>query len=481
MLLYGKSEISAICYDSRKAAPGAAFFCLVGVEADGHDYAYKAYEKGCRVFVAEKPLELPDDAEVYIVEDSRKALGDAAAEFYSHADKKLRLIGVTGTKGKTSVATFIAEALNQSGQKCGFIGTTGTIIDGVVLQNANTTPERAELHRIFAEMVSHGCVFCVMEVSSQAEKTGRVDGLNFEAAAFANLSPDHISPREHATFEDYRDCKAKLFSRCGVAVINADDENASFMAENAGDVVLYGVENKNALSKEGSFIAENPKKERADGHLGAEFDCFYPGGRFHIKTTVPGRFSVYNALCAAAVCRTVGVAEEHIVSALDGCQVPGRFEEVKTPLKAKFIIDYAHNEVSLESALRALKELRHERLIVLFGCIGGRAQMRREPMGKIAAELADFLILTSDNPDREPPMQIIAGIERGIVKADRHPPYVRFADRADAVRYAVRISREGDIILFAGKGHENYQIIDGKHVHFSEREIIEEEALELRG
>jgi UDP-N-acetylmuramoyl-L-alanyl-D-glutamate--2,6-diaminopimelate ligase len=157
----------------------------------------------------------------------------------------------------------------------------------------------------------------------------------------------------------------------------------------------------------------------------------------------------------------------------------GRFEEVKTPLKARFIIDYAHNEVSLESALRALKELRHERLIVLFGCIGGRAQMRREPMGRIAAELADFLILTSDNPDHEPPLQIIAGIERGIVKADRHPPYVRFADRADAVRYAVRMSREGDIILFAGKGHEDYQIIDGKHVHFSEREIIEEEALEL--
>ena len=447
MLLYGKSEVSAICYDSRKAAPGG-FFCLVGVEADGHDYACKAYENGCRVFVAEKPLELPDDAEVYIVEDSRKALGDAAAEFYRHADKKLRLIGVTGTKGKTSVATFIAEALNRSRQKYGFIGTTGTIIDGVVLQNANTTPERAELHRIFAEMVSHGCVFCVMEVSSQAEKTGRVDGLYFEAAAFTNLSPDHISPHEHASFEEYRACKAKLFSRCGVAVINADDENASFMAENAGDVVLYGVKNKSTLSKEGSFIAENPKKERRRA-FGAEFDCVYPGGSFHIRL----RFRAVQRIqrfCAAAVCRTVGVAEEYVIP-LDGCQVPGRFD--KTPLNARFIIDYAHNEVSLESALRALKELRHERLIVLFGCIGGRAQMRREPMGRIAAELADFLILTSDNPDREPPMQIIAGIERGIVKADRHPPYVRFADRADAVRYAVKMSREGDIILFAGKGH----------------------------
>ena len=479
MLLYDKHEITSLCYDSRKAGAGCAFFCLTGFNSDGHDYARAAYDKGCRVFVAERALDLPDDAKVEIVPDSRAALGDAAAEFYGHADRELTLIGVTGTKGKTSVSTFIYQALNACGAKCGFIGTTGADFCGTHQKTLNSTPERIELHRLFREMADKGCRYCVMEVSSQAEKVGRVAGLEFGIAVFTNLSPDHIGPGEHESFEDYRDCKAKLFSHCLTAVVNCDDEYGGYMAKYAPKTVTYGRRDF------ADFRAGNVSLSHSADHIGAEYDCsvsrYERDGSiktetFHVTGSVPGEFSVSNSLAALAVCETLGMDRATVLSVLSKAHAPGRFEAVKTPLPASFIIDYAHNELSLETALRTLKSYSPKRLICLFGCIGGRAQLRREAMGKAAAELCDYLILTSDNPDFERPLDIIVGIERGIIKADRHPPYVRFTDRADAIRYAADLAEEGDIVLLAGKGHEDYQIIEGKHVHFVEREILLDEA-----
>ena len=479
MLLYDKYEITSLCYDSRKAGPGCAFFCLTGFNSDGHDYAKAAYDNGCRVFVCERAVDLPSDAAVEIVPDSRAALGDAAADFYGHADKELKLIGVTGTKGKTSVSTFIFNALNACGEKCGFIGTTGADFGGQHQKTLNSTPERIELHRLFREMADAGCRWCVMEVSSQAEKVGRVSGLGFEIAVFTNLSPDHIGPGEHDSFEDYRDCKAKLFSQCRTAVVNCDDEYGGCMAKRAPRTVTYGKRDY------ADIRAENIALSHDAGHIGAEYDCtvssYEPDGSikkdaFHVAGSVPGEFSVYNSLAALAVCETAGMDRDTVLGVLATAHAPGRFEVVKTCLPASFIIDYAHNELSLETALKTLKSYSPKRLICLFGCIGGRAQLRREAMGKAAAELCDYLILTSDNPDHERPLDIIVGIERGIIKADRHPPYVRFEDRADAIRYAADLAEEGDIVLLAGKGHEDYQIIEGKHVRFVEREILLDEA-----
>ena len=479
MLLYDKYEITSLCYDSRKAEPGCAFFCLTGFNSDGHDYAGAAYGKGCRVFVCEREIDLPGDADIVIVPDSRAALGDAAAEFYNHADKELTLIGVTGTKGKTSVSTFIYQALNACGKKCGFIGTTGADFAGTHQKTLNSTPERIELHRLFREMTDAGCGYCVMEVSSQAEKVGRVAGLAYDIAVFTNLSPDHIGPGEHDSFEDYRDCKAKLFSQCRTAVVNCDDEYGGYMAKHAPKTVTYGTRDF------ADFKAENIALSHSSGHIGAEYDCtvssYVRDGTiesetFHVTGSVPGEFSVYNSLAALAVCETLGTDRGTVLSVLAKAHAPGRFEAVKTPLGASFIIDYAHNELSLETALKTLKSYNPRRLICLFGCIGGRAQLRREAMGKAAAELCDYLILTSDNPDFERPLDIIVGIERGVIKADRHPPYVRFEDRADAVRYAADLAQDGDIVLLAGKGHEDYQIIEGKRVRFVEREVLLEEA-----
>lgn len=469
MKLFGNADITSIVYDSRRAAPGCLFVCLRGAKNDGHRFARQVYDAGCRAFLCEEPLDLPADAEQYLVPDTRVALAETSARFYGWPAKKLRLIGVTGTKGKSSVATFIYKALNRAGHKAGFIGTTGMDIDGEHTPTVNSTPESCELHKAFAKMVEHGLEFAVMEVSSQAYKTGRVHGLIFELGVFTNLSRDHIGGDEHEDFEDYRSCKSKLFEASELSVLNADDAGFAFMAEHAGRFVTYGM-------KPLCDFSASDVRLRSAGPLGVSFQYrdsatgLLPPGGTRINVGMPGVFSVYNALAVLAVCAELGFVRE-AAEALSEDSVPGRVELVDVLPDTTFIIDYAHNELSLRSVLGTLRYYSPKRLICLFGAVG-HSELRREGMGRAAGELADLCIVTSDNPDAEDPYRIMLEIEQGIKSCPGHCEYVMIADRAEAIARAVELARPGDIVLLAGKGHEDYQIINGKRVPFSEKEIL---------
>lgn len=478
-------DITDIVYDSRKADSSKLFVCMTGVNSDGHDYAASAYEKGCRAFVAEKELALPSDAAIAYTDNSRRALAVLSAAFFGDPSDKLHLIGITGTKGKTTTAALIRGALEASGVKTGLIGTTGIYYRDKYIPVVNTTPESYVLQRAFAEMVSDGIEYVVLEVSSQAYLTHRVEGLEFDIGVFTNLSPDHIGRGEHPDFENYRSCKSKLFAHCKNSVINYDDENCEAMVSSArGSVYYYSFKNEKADLK-----GENIKLCRVDGTPGVRFEASFQNkfrnedeseeSLFEVKVRTPGEYSAYNAIAALAVCKILHLPMETALASLASTQIKGRFEiiDIDALPDRSFIIDYAHNALSLTNVLQTLRKYSPSRLVCLFGTVGGRTKLRRESLGKAAAENADFCIITSDNPDKENPLDIIEDIKRGFDKSDC--PYIAIPDRAEAISYAVSHSRAGDIILFAGKGHENYQLIDGVHVPFCERDIIEKEALYL--
>ncbi len=462
MMNYNLHGISDIVYDSRKAAENTAFVCLVGAKSDGHDYALSAYEKGTRLFFAQKELDLPKDAKVIICEDTRVALAELSRQFFDFPDKKLKIIGITGTKGKTTTSNIIAQIINKCGKNAAVIGTNGIIINGVHTPTVNTTPESYELYRSFDNMVKSGCEYCVMEVSSQAVKLNRIHGITFDIGVFTNLSPDHIGEGEHADYEEYRSCKAGLFSKSDVAVINGDDEAAVYMQLAAkGKVVNYSIEN-------GDCCAIDIRPWSDSNRLGMRFNCKYNGVTCELKISTPGIYSVYNALCAYTVCRICGISSTDIIKYLPETRVKGRFEIVDALPNATVIIDYAHNELSLESVLKTIKEYDPKRLVVLFGSVGERTQLRRRELARAAKKYADFAIVTSDNPGTEDPDQIISEICSHIGSL----PYVRFADRKEAIEYAISNAMDGDVILLAGKGHENYQLIGKEKVPFSEYDIV---------
>ncbi len=470
-----EDEITDLVYDSRKATPGTMFFCLRGAKTDGHRYAVSAYENGCRHFVCDHPLDLPIDATQFCFDDTRATLADLSAAFYGYPAKQLTLIGVTGTKGKSTVATFIHQILNLNGKKCGLIGTTGAYIGDEYRPTANTTPESKELHKLFREMVNAGLKYCVMEVSSQAYLTGRVRGLQFEEAVFTNLSPDHIGPGEHRDFHDYQACKAALFRHTSHAVLNGDDGYSAAMIAGAEcERSYYGLAIYHPEKGEDKtwLLADTVTRWQKQGRMGIGFDYRYGGIRYTVSLPLPGIFNVYNALAAAAVCRRLGLTHPNIALALEQVCVKGRFETVQLPgyPDTTFIIDYAHNGISLRSILEEIRSYRPRRVVCLFGSVGGRTEIRRKELGEVAAELADLSILTADNPDFEDPVAICDDIAAVMSGAD----YVIVPDRAEAVRHAVRIARAGDVILFAGKGHEDYQLIKGEKVPFSERQILTE-------
>ncbi len=471
---FESADIDHISYDSRVAAEGTLFVCINGSLTDGHKYAMDAYKRGCRAFLCEHEVTLPDDAAIMLTENTSLALPLVSAEFYGRPADKLTLIGITGTKGKTTTALLIHDILNSAGIKTGYIGSAGVMFDGIRTSSLRTTPESTDLHLYFKKMLASGVTTVVMEVSSQAIYRDRVYGIKYDTCVYTNLSPDHIGPYEHPTFEHYRDCKARLFSDfgCDFIVYNKDDSHAEYMLEGTS-APSFSVSMKN----DADFVGHSPEKWFGDGALGIDFTCHTEKTDHKIRLRSPGEFSVYNALLAIAVCRHYGVSFDRIASALAVSSPLGRFEVVDALPYATFVIDFAHNELSIRSALSVLREYSPSRLIVLVGSVGGRTYSRRAPIGKAVSELADLCILTADDPDYEDPMTIIEDILSGFGESET--PYVCIPDRREAIEYAVSEAKRGDIILLAGKGHENFQLLFGEHTPFSERSIVRESADKL--
>lgn len=460
-------EIKDIVYDSRKAESGTVFVCLSGLKADGHKYAQSAYDKGARFFIVEKDVELPCDAVQLKVENSRAALRNMSAEFFGHADRELKIIGITGTKGKTTVAHLIQKILNASGIPAGIIGTVGAEFNGIKMPTANTTPESYELQKIFRTMAANGCKAVALEVSSLGVKHGRVDGIQFAAGVFTNLSPDHIGPLEHDTFEEYAYWKSVLFEHCDTAVMNFDDEAYKIMEENCRcRIISYGLDSDYDIS------AADVQPVRNRRTTGISFDCSVLGKDLKITAPIPGTFNAYNILAALGASIAVGADVSDAAKALENIRIRGRAETVDIDADFDVIIDYAHNGLSLKSILETLYDYKTGRIICVFGSVGGRTQERRRGMGLVAGSMCELCVLTSDNPDFEEPMNIINDIAEAVTEAGGR--YAAEPDRKKAIEYALSIAEKGDIILLAGKGHEEYQLINGVKEPFSELDCINE-------
>lgn len=467
-------EVAEVENDSRRVTAGCLFFCISGSVRDGHAFAQEVVEKGASVLIVEKPVAVPDSVTVIQVPSSRYAMGIISSVFYGEPSKKLQVIGITGTKGKTTTTYMIQSMLNKTGHKTGLVGTIEVMNGKETIPAANTTPESIVLQRYLRDMVANGLDSVVMEVSSQGLMLDRVAGVDFDYGIFSNLSEDHIGPNEHANFEEYRMWKSKLFQMCRVGIFNQDDPNYQAMLEgHTCQVVTYGMED-GAGAKHGTFAdysAGDWKLHNEDGHLGIEYHL---SGRAEgqMVVNIPGKFSIYNSLSAVAVANEMGVPMETIQKVLTEIKVRGRVELIPISDAFTILIDYAHNAVSLESILETLREYNPGRLVSVFGCGGNRSKTRRYEMGEVSGRLADFTIITSDNPRFEEPQDIINDIVTGISKTDGR--YIEIMDRKEAFRYAIMNAQPGDVIVLAGKGHEDYQEIKGVKHHMDERELIRE-------
>lgn len=461
-------EVTEVVYDSRKVTQGSLFICISGANVDGHDFAAQVVETGARVLIVQKEVELPEQAEVTLIRvaDTRYAMAFISAAYFGYPAKKLKVIGITGTKGKTTTTYLVKNILEQAGRKVGLIGTIEVIIGDTHIHADNTTPESYLVQQYFKQMVDAGCDTVVMEVSSQGLMLHRTQGFVFDLGIFTNIEPDHIGPNEHKDFDDYLACKGLLFRQCRVGIVNKDDEHwEKVTAGHTCRLETYGMETDADLK------AENLQLLSGGGKLGVSFDV---KGlmNFQAEISMPGRFSVYNALTAIAICRHFDVSEEAVKKALLCAKVKGRIELVKVSDDFTLMIDYAHNAMALKSLLSTLKEYRPHRLVSVFGCGGNRSRLRRYEMGEVSGELADLTIITSDNPRYEEPQDIIEDIKTGIGRTDGK--YVEICDRKEAIAYAISHGEPGDIIVLAGKGHEDYQEIKGVKYPMDERELIQD-------
>lgn len=457
-------SVTDLVYDSRKATKGCVFVCITGAVSDGHDYIGEVAEKGAAAIIVEKEAMLPEHVTVIRVEDSRVALACMAAAYFGHPARKLTTIGITGTKGKTTTSYMIKSILENTGIKTGLIGTIETIIGDVVIPANNTTPESFVIQQTFAKMVEAGCKCVVMEASSQGLMLHRMDGFTFDYGIFTNIEPDHIGGNEHKDFEDYLNCKSKLFRQCKTGLINIDDSHAEqILNGHTCTVETFG------FSEKADIRATEVKLLRKPGFLGV---TYHVNGLmdFQVEIDIPGKFSVYNSLCAIALCRHFQVEPERIMKALQTVKVRGRVELVPVSEDYTVMIDYAHNAMSLKSLLTTLLEYKPKRLVCMFGCGGNRSRDRRFEMGEISSNMADLTVVTSDNPRYEEPQDIINDI---LVGVGRGPgKYVEIIDRKEAIRYCIDHAEEGDVIVIAGKGHEDYQEIKGVKHHMDDRELI---------
>lgn len=454
---FADCEIVDVTQDSRLVEEGFLFVCIKGNTFDGHSVAKEMLEKGARAVVCERDLGLENQI---VVSDTREAYSIICANYFSNPAKKLKLIGLTGTNGKTTTTFLIKQILEGAGKRVGLIGTVQNMVCDEVYPAKYTTPDAYELQRLFSLMVKADCEYCVMEVSSQALAQGRVNGLHFEIGAFTNLTQDHLD--YHKTWENYFNSKRILFENSSIAVTNADDENGLKIVSGLNcKVVSYAVNTNNA-----DYVAKNVKFKSN----GVEYELVSELiGR--VNCPIPGRFSVYNSLCAASIALTLGISFEEVLTAISKSNgVKGRIEVVPTDTDYTVIIDYAHSPDGLENIISSLREIAKKRIVTVFGCGGDRDRTKRPIMGKIAAELSDFCVVTSDNPRSENPSKIIEDILEGMKGVST--PYVVVENRREAIKWALEHAEKDDIILLAGKGHETYQILPTGTIHFDEREVV---------
>ncbi|OUP01157.1 UDP-N-acetylmuramoyl-L-alanyl-D-glutamate--2,6-diaminopimelate ligase [Drancourtella sp. An210] len=465
------TEVTGVFSNSRDVIPGSIFVCIRGSVCDGITYGREAIEKGAALVAAPKEqkeelkaiLKAGNECAGILVEDEREALSVLAAAYEGYPAESLVMIGVTGTKGKTTTAYMIRHILEDAGYRVGLLGTIEQFDGEKSIPSVHTTPDAVCLHRELGRMRENGCDICVMEVSSQALKLERTYGIMFDIGIFLNLGKDHISRFEHSDEAEYLECKRKLFLQSDFGVGNRDDKRYdAVFRDTPCRKITYGI-------RSGRFRAENIFTDTwVDGRPGVIFTQ----DKTEYAIPVPGEYTVYNALAAIAVCRMMGVDKEKIRKTLRQFSVKGRAEFIKIPGGAVAVIDYAHNAMSLKSFLDTMRKYRPHRLITVFGCGGGRAKDRRYEMGRVSGLLSDLTVITSDNPRWENPEDIMEDIEEGIreTKGD----YIKIPDRRKAVDFAVGMAREGDIIVVAGKGHETYQEIQGIKYEMDERRLVEE-------
>ena len=451
-------EIEDVAYDSRAVAPGALFVAVRGFESDGHRYIPQAAQKGAACVICEEAPEA--EIPYVIVPDSRLALALAARNFYRDPASELCMIGVTGTNGKTTTTYLVKHLLEQKlGAKVGLIGTNGNMIGGEFLHTERTTPESCELQKLLREMADAGCTHVVMEVSSHSLVLHRVAGIRFAVGIFTNLTQDHLD--FHKTMENYAEAKSRLFSVCDTAVINSDDAWSGYMLERCACPAITFSE------KAGDLTAGDISLTSA----GVAFTAEYKGGSVPVKLGIPGLFSVYNALGVIGAGLALGISLADCADSLaSGKGVKGRVEVVPTDGDYTILIDYAHTPDALENVLRSMRAVTRGRLVALFGCGGDRDRTKRPIMGRIAAENADFVVVTSDNPRTEDPEAIIADILAGMEGSET--PREVICSRPEAIEWAIEHHEPGDVIVLAGKGHEDYQIVGREKHHMDEREIV---------
>ncbi len=469
-------EINDIENNSEKVKSGYLFIAITGFKIDGHQFIGKAIENGATAIMVQegcnlKELNIPENITIIMAKDTRAAMAICASNFYGNPSKKFKLIGITGTKGKTTTTFMIRKILEKAGKKVGLIGTIATYIGEEKLKDSSmTTPESLELQRQFAKMVEAGVEVVVMEVSSQSLKLHRVDGCDFDIVLFTNFSQDHISEKEHPNMEDYFNSKLKLFKMCKTGIVNADDLHAAKIPSlfPESNITTYGIDNfANLLAKDITITNSY-----------ADFKVKITDKNERVKVCIPGRFSVYNCLAAICVAQKFGIDAETVKEALLEVRVPGRSEMVDNKKELPIMIDYAHSPESLERILRAVKSYTKGKLICVFGCGGDRDKTKRPIMGEISGTIADYTFITSDNPRTEEPEEITKEIEEGMKRTKGK--YTVIVNRTDAIREAIKMATKRDIVVIAGKGHETYQDIKGTKYPYDERVIIKEIMDELK-
>lgn len=467
-------NIDNIVYDSRKARQGSLFVCVDGYVTDGHKYICQAAAQGVSAILLEKPLSQLDDKTRQSLDNvswaqvanTRIGLAHVSDRFFGHPSGRLELIGITGTKGKTTTAYMVRAILMAAGRQTGLVGTVANMIGNKVMYASRTTPESYDLQALLDEMFIAGMDSCVMEVSSQGLKLERVYGCEFKAGVFTNLYEDHIGPHEHADMEEYLKSKLMLFDISKNRIVNRDIDIYERVSTAAGQHISYGLDNR------ADIRAENLRRTIRNGIAGTTFDLKSPWFEGDVFVAMPGSFNVSNALAATAVCGSLGIGLDHIRAGLAQVSVPGRVQSVSTNGNFQIIIDYAHNAASLQKLLETLRSYVDNRLIVVFGNGGDRARSRRFEMGETAGRMADFTVITSDNPRTEEPMAIISDILTGIEPTGGK--YQVVPDRREAIAYAIDMAESGDMIIIAGKGHETYQIFKDETIHFDDAETASE-------